>query len=249
MGLGSHSDRLVFASYLAPSLRGLYEFVAGECGGGPLVDGRDWRDLATGDIDAAFVCSPPMIWLGGAVEAIAAPVLIDARFNGQPLYTSEVIVHRDSSFRSLADLRGARWAYNEPSSWSGYWVVLARVGDWSYFSEVVAAGYHAEALRLVAAGVVDGAAIDCQVLAVGLRDHPELLERIRIVESLGPAPIQPLVVRSTLDPKLKDELRARLAVLSSPVLERFFVDRFAPPPDYSGVAAIVAGGAARASKA
>lgn len=223
--------------------------MAEECGGTLLVDGGDWRELAKGDIDAAFVCSPPMVWLGPTVEAIAAPVIMPARFGGLPQYSSEVVVRRDSPAQSLADLRGARWAYNEPSSWSGYWVVLSRIGDWSYFGEVVEAGYHARALRMVAAGVVDGAAIDCQVLAVELRDSPELQKKLRIVETLGPAPIQPLVVRSSLGPGLKDELRARLSTLSGPVLGRFFVDHFTSPPDYSFVSAVVSGKASGFQKA
>jgi len=240
-------NQLIFASYLAPSLRPLYAFVAEACGAAPLVDGRDWRDLATGNIDAAFVCSPPLIWLGDAVEAIAAPVLVDARFRGLPLYCSDVVVRRESPFESLNDLRGARWAYNEPSSWSGYWVVLATVGDWSYFGEVVAAGFHARALRMVVSGEVDGAAIDCHVLAVELRDHPELGERLRIIDSLGPSPIQPVLVRSTLSPKLKVELQERILALSGPRIERFCVDRFARPPDYSRVAAVVSGKASLSS--
>ena len=231
---------VIFASYLAPSLRPLYAFVADACGA-TLVDGGDWRDLAAGDIDAAFVCSPPLIWLEGAVEAIAAPVLVNTRFGGLPLYCSEVVVRHDSAFRCLEDLRGARWAYNEPSSWSGYWVVLARVGDWSYFGEVVRAGFHARALRMVTTGEVDGAAIDCHLLAVELAAHPELEEKLRIVDSLGPAPIQPVVVRSTLSPRLKDELQRRLLTLRGASLERYHVDHFAPPPDYSPVAAVVSG--------
>jgi phosphonate transport system substrate-binding protein len=234
------TNQLVFATYLAPSLRPLYEFVAEACGA-RLVDGGDWRELAAGEIDAAFVCSPPLVWLEGAVDAIAAPVLMDPRFGGQALYSSEVVVRRESAFHSLADLRGARWAYNEPSSWSGYWVVLERVGEWGYFGDLVQAGFHARALRMVADGVVDGAAIDCQVLAVELRHDPELAVRLRVVETLGPAPIQPVVVRCSLGPDLKEDLRARLCGLSGAPLERFLVERFAPPPDYSGIAAVVAG--------
>ena len=214
--------------------------MAEACGASRLVDGGDWRDLAAGQIDLAFVCSPPLIWLGGAVEAIAAPVLCDARFRGRPLYCSDVVVARDASFSSLGDLRGARWAYNEPSSWSGYWVTLAQVGDWSYFGEVVAAGYHQRAIRMVAAGKVDGAAIDCQVLAVELRNHPELARQVRIVDSLGPGPIQPVVVRADLDPEVKGRLQRRLFRLGGAVLERFFVERFVPAPDYSLVGALVA---------
>ena len=45
-----------------------------------------------------------------------------------------------------------------------------------FFARVVEAGFHQRAIRLVAAGVVDAAAIDSQVLAVELRDHPELAD-------------------------------------------------------------------------
>jgi len=231
---------LLFATYLAPCVRPLYEFAAAACGGSRLIDGNDWRDLAAGDIDVAFVCSPPLVWLGGAVEAIAAPVLADPRFEGRPLYSSEVVVSAGSACTSLDDLRGARWAYNEPSSWSGYWVTLSRVGGWEYFGEVVAAGSHQHALRMVAGGEVDGSAIDSQVLAVELRDHPELAERVRVADTLGPSPIQPVVVRAGLDAEVKQAVRARLLSLRGGQLHRYFVRRFVPAPDYSAIAAAVA---------
>jgi len=228
---------LRFATFLAPGLRPLYQHVAEACGAGPLVDGGDWRELASGEVDVAFVCSPPLVWLDGVVEAIAAPVLTDPRFGGLPLYTSEVVVAAESSYRSLADLAGARWAVNEPSSWSGYWVTLARVGDWAYFGQVVEAGFHQRALRMVAEGAVDGSAIDCQVLALELRERPELAERIRVVETLGPSPSQPVVVRSSLDAETRARLLDRLLALRGPALERYFVERFLPAPSYAPVAA------------
>lgn len=226
---------LVFATYLAPCNRPLYDCAAAACGG-VLIDGNDWRELAAGSIDVAFVCSPPLIWLGGAVEAIAAPVLSDPRYAGRPLYSSEVVVGARSTHRSLADLRGARWAYNEPSSWSGYWTTLTRVGDWSYFGEAVAAGSHQRALRMVASGEVDGSAIDAHVLAIELRGHPELADQVRFIDTLGPAPIQPVVVRADLDPQVKHEVQARLLALRGQPLARHLVERFAPPPDYSPIA-------------
>jgi phosphonate transport system substrate-binding protein len=235
------SRGLRFATYLAPCNRPLYEFVAEACGAAELIDGGDWQELATGDIDAAFVCSPPLIWLGGAVEAIAAPVLAGERFGGEPLYSSDVVVRSDAPFRSLADLRGARWAINESSSWSGYWVTLQRVRSWSFFSEVVTAGFHQRALRMVAEREVDAAAIDCHVLAVESCADPDLAAQLRVVATLGPAPSQPVVVRSDLDPALKSELRRRLLALPADSLRRFLVERFAPAPDYSAVAAVVGG--------
>jgi phosphonate transport system substrate-binding protein len=227
---------LVFATYLAPCNRPLYEFAAAACGGA-LIDGRHWHELVTGSIDVAFVCSPPLIWLDGAVEAIAAPVLSDRRYGNQPLYSSEVLVGAGRRHRSLADLRGARWAYNEPGSWSGYWTTLNRVGHWSYFGEAITAGSHQRALRMVASGEVDGSAIDAHVLAVELDRHPELADRVRVIETLGPAPIQPVVARADLDAQVKRAVRARLLALRGEPLARHFVRRFVPPPDYSPIAA------------
>jgi phosphonate transport system substrate-binding protein len=231
---------LLAATYLAPCNRPLYEFVAEACGATELVDGGAWRELEAGRIDLAFICSPPVIWLGGAVEAIAAPVLADARFGGKPLYSSEVIVHRDSPFQSLEDLRGARWAINEPSSWSGYWVTLERVGSWDFFGEVVEAGFHERALRMVAEGGVDGSAIDCHVLGVILRNDPEVAAKLRVVETLGPAPSQPIVVRRGLDADTKTRIRERLLGLRGPLMKEFGVERFAPAPDYAQIGAVVA---------
>ncbi len=227
------------ATYLAPCNRPLYEFVAKACGASELIDGRDWRELASGRIDIAFVCSPPVIWLGAAVEAVAAPILTDPRFGGKPLYCSEVIVNRDSPFQSLDDLRGARWAINEPSSWSGYWVTLQRIGSWDFFGEVVEAGFHERALQMVASGEIDGAAIDNHVLGVALRNAPQLAGLLRVVETLGPSPSQPVVVRSGLDPALKERIRERLLRLHDPRMKEFLVEGFAPPPDYSQIAAVV----------
>lgn len=231
---------LLAATYLAPCNRPLYELVAEACGASELVDGGDWRKLEDGRIDIAFVCSPPVIWLGGAVEAIAAPILTDKRFAGRPLYGSDVIVSRDSTFESLEDLRGARWAFNEPSSWSGYWVTLQRVGSWSFFGKVVQAGYHERAIRMVAGREIDGAAIDCHVLGMELRREPGLAERVRVVETLGPAPSQPVVVRAGLDAGTKARIRERLLGLHDPVMREFLVEGFAPAPDYSSIAAAIA---------
>jgi phosphonate transport system substrate-binding protein len=230
------------ATYLAPCNRPLYEFVAEACGASELIDGRDWRELDSGRIDIAFVCSPPVIWLGGAVQAVAAPILNDPRFGGKPLYCSEVIVSRESPFQSLDDLRGARWAINEPSSWSGYWVTLHRIGSWDFFGEVVEAGFHERALQMVASGEIDGAAIDSHVLGVALRNAPQLVDLIRVVETLGPSPSQPVVVKSDLGSALKEQIRSRLLELRDPLMTEFLVEGFAPAPDYSEIAAVVGAG-------
>lgn len=52
---------------------------------------------------------------------------------------------------------------------------------------------------MVAAGVVDASAIDSQVLAIEMRDHPEVTKDIKIIDSLGPSTIQPVAVSKRFD--------------------------------------------------
>jgi phosphonate transport system substrate-binding protein len=149
---------------------------------------------------------------------VAAPVLQGSRYTGRPIYFSDVIVRRDSPFRSFLDLRGRSWAYNEPLSHSGYGITryhLVTLGETKgFFGEVVEAGFHQEAVRMVARGEVDGSAIDSQVLALEFRDHPELAERLRVVESLGPSTIQPVAVSRRVPEDLREAIRDVLLTMA-----------------------------------
>src|SRR5207249_1369507 len=103
------------------------------------------RMLEDGRAEIGFVCG--IVYtrradLGGAgFELLAAPVPLERRYGGGAVYFSDVVVRRDSRFRSFAGLRGVAWAYNEPGSHSGYTLTryhLARRGfGWDYFGRVV----------------------------------------------------------------------------------------------------------------
>ncbi|GAB4242598.1 MAG: hypothetical protein Kow00129_01210 [Thermoleophilia bacterium] len=163
------------------------------------------------------------------------------RYEDRPIYFSDVIVRTDSDIEDgFASLRGRSWAYNEPNSHSGYNVTryrLLQMGETGgFFGRVVRAGSHAKALRLVAAGEVDAAAIDSQVLAVELRDHPELAAAVRVIDQLGPSSIQPVVASSRLPEKVKQEAKRALLDLgqdaeSRRALAKGFVRRFAEVED------------------
>ena len=96
---------------------------------------------------------------------------------------------------------------------------------------MIEAGSHQRAMRLVADGAVDGAAIDSQVLAIESRDHPELAEQLRVVDSFGPSTIQPVVAAHRLDAGLTRALRGVLLHLhtdqaAQEALAHGFVARF-----------------------
>jgi phosphonate transport system substrate-binding protein len=79
-----------------------------------------------------------------------------------------------------------------------------------FFGRVIEAGFHQDSIAMVAEGEVDASAIDSQVLEVELRDHPELAERIRVIESLGPSSIQPVTVARRLPEGLRREIQKAL---------------------------------------
>jgi phosphonate transport system substrate-binding protein len=240
---------LRFATFLAPNMLPVYRFLADRIGdrlGRPveLVAGRSFDQFEHGEADLGIICGLPYVWLAArrppSVEPLAAPVLTGDRYAGRPVYFSDVIVRRDSPITCLEELRGCSWAYNEPASHSGHTVTLyslVRMGaEPGFFSRVVEAGFHQRAIRMVHAGAVDAAAIDSQVLAIELRDHPQLADRLRVVGTFGPSTIQPVVAASRLRDQLKDEVRELLVELGDdpsarPTLAYGFIDRFSPVDD------------------
>jgi ABC-type phosphate/phosphonate transport system substrate-binding protein len=72
-----------------------------------------------------------------------------------------------------------------------------------FFSRLVASGAHVRSIDLVSRGEADLSAVDSNVLLLERRRNPGLDRRVRVLESWGPSAIQPLLVRSTLDPTLK----------------------------------------------
>ena len=243
----SRVDALRFVTFLAPNLAWFYEFLTQYLGraldcDAQLTVGSSYDELVTADV--AFVCSLPYIELAQRgdcpVAPIAAPVLEGPRYGGRPIYFSDVIVRHDSPWQSFADLRGRSWAYNEPHSQSGYGITrqfLLQCGETrGYFGKVVEAGWHERSVRMVCAGEVDASAVDSHVLAVMMRDEPELAARVRVICALGPSTIQPVVAARRLPERVKSALRrALLALADDPdmkgILGRALIERFVPVRD------------------
>ncbi len=188
--------------------------------------------IEAGGIDMGWVCGAYYVHmvarLEPAVELLAAPVMAGERYGGRPIYFSDVVVRAGSTFASFADLRGARWAINEPGSHSGYGVVawhLARLGEtWGLFGNVIASGAHQRSLEMILRNEVDAAAIDSTVLETELRARPHLASQIRIIAALGPSPIPPVVVQRRLPLALRRALRQSFATMHDDPTGRAILD-------------------------
>ncbi len=171
-----------------------------------VIDKPEWREreylLDSGQAQMGFVCGLQYVQKvdieNQALELLAAPVMKPDRYLDKPIYFSDVVVHRDSHFQSMSDLRGGSWACNEPTSHSGCNLIryhLAVQGESAnFFQEIVESGSHQDSLAMLFDGKIDATAIDSTVLELELRLRPELSQQIRIIETLGPSPTPPSVI-------------------------------------------------------
>ncbi|MGH3651273.1 MAG: phosphate/phosphite/phosphonate ABC transporter substrate-binding protein [Acidimicrobiia bacterium] len=235
---------LRFGTFLAPNMMPVYEAIAAEVGASlgvetELVVESDYENCRNDVNDVCFVCSLPYVHFEreGVAPAVpvAAPVLQGDRYAGTPIYFSDVIVHRDSEIQCFEDLRGRSWAYNEPLSQSGYGITryhLVSMGETGgFFGEVIEAGFHETAIRMVRDGEVDASAIDSQVLGIEMRDHPEIADTLRVIDALGPSTIQPVAVSKRWEPAFREAIRDVLTDLHRrpgfpEILDHGMIERF-----------------------
>jgi phosphonate transport system substrate-binding protein len=243
---------LTVASFLAENARPVYQRIADWLGArvGQHADFcmAPWderhRLLDGGHIHVAFICGLPYSQKfdrpDRPVELLCAPVMAGARYGGRPVYFTDVVVRHDSPVARFADLRGKVWAYNDKDSNSGYAMPrdhLIRLGETrGYFSQAVASGSHQQSIRMVLDGKVDASGIDSTVLELEQAQHPELARTLRVVESIGPYPIPPVVVGARLPEAARRRLReALLAMHDDPagraILDAGLIARFVPVAD------------------
>jgi ABC-type phosphate/phosphonate transport system substrate-binding protein len=260
-------------TYLAPGLPlGLFEAVAAHLEralglrasvrsdptlSAPEPGGHD--PFARDEADLGFLCAPGYLWLAAeeppSVELVpAAFVFDDERCQGRPVYFADLVVNsasrgRASRARTLDDLGGARWVYNDSCSLSGYFSVLAELSARGhgpdFFGSTRAIGSHHAALRAVERGEADCAAIDSNTLRLERRrgSAPE----VRVLESFGPFPVQPVVARAGLARERKAAIAAALLAMHADpagraALAACGVRRLAPitPADYEPERALLA---------
>ena len=241
-------------TYLAPSIperfyRVIADHLGGRLGGGaeltvePRMSGPRGQDdpFELGQADVGFMCAPSLVLLRTAdnpsVDLLpVAPVFVDERAKGRPVYFSDVVVRADSDIVSFDQLRGRTWAYNDARSLSGWHSALERLraipAGSEFFSSTVASGSHLKSLRLVTQHRVDAAAIDSNTLIMERAEHPGHAARLRVIESWGPFPIQPAVVRASLPEEMKGRIADHLSDLhlsdATSAFEGIPFERFAP---------------------
>src|SRR5918994_2013967 len=169
------------------------------------------------EADVAFMCAPSFVWLrdlrSPPVELLGLlPVFDDERNRGRPVYFCDVVVRNDAPIHAFSELQGGSWAYNDAGSLSGYYCLLSKLAksgtDESFFENILCSGSHLNSIEAVLNGRADAAAIDSNVFRIRFPEAPAPRKKLRVVESWGPYPMQPVLVSSALRPDQKQRLRS-----------------------------------------
>jgi len=145
-------------------------------------------------------------------------LLIVMRF-GSPFYRGQIMVRADSKIKTLADLKGATFAYGDPASASGHLypkALLRSKGldpDTLFKNSIFAGSHNAVVLSLLKGRVSAGAAYDDARAAVA-DSYPDVFDQIRVIAYTSEIPNDTVSVRNDLDPALKIKIKEGLQRLA-----------------------------------
>jgi phosphonate transport system substrate-binding protein len=191
--------------------------------------------LRRGDIDLAFICSGPFATSRETLgfEPLAVPLV-----HGRHFYQSFLIVNKDSSFKSLEDLRGHSFAFTDPNSNTGklvptYWLAELQEQPETFFSQTIYTYSHDNSILAVSRGLVDGAAVDSLIWEYYQEKRPSFTAHTKVIKKSEPYGIPPLVASHHLSQRDQEPLkRVLLAMHQHPegkkILAELMIDRFIP---------------------
>ncbi|ADU65133.1 phosphonate ABC transporter, periplasmic phosphonate-binding protein [Desulfurispirillum indicum S5] len=201
-----------------------------------LVQRRTYQEvndlIEAGKVDIGFICTLAYV----KASELGARLVAAPQVNGHASYQAYVITRKDSEIHSLEQLKGKRFAFTDPISFSGHLALrgeLLKINETpeNYFSSTFFTYSHDNSLRAVHDGIVDGATMDSLVFYSTALIYPELTENLQVVHVSPMVGSPPVVAR----PGLSDEefeliRRIFLYMHNEPTgrdaLDILYIDRF-----------------------
>jgi ABC-type phosphate/phosphonate transport system substrate-binding protein len=173
--------------------------------------------------DALFtqVCGYPLQTIyRGQAALLGAPVYAADHCDG-PTHAGVFIVHRNSAFRTLADLRACRFVFNSVHSNSGMNLPRRAIAEIArgrpFFGSIAETHSQPGNIERVARGEADATCVDCVTYAFFCRHRPQLGDMTRVLAATPPSPSIPFVTSSATPADLRERLQAALfAVARNP---------------------------------
>lgn len=181
-----------------------------------LVVTRDYAELSerltNGTVDIAWIGSANYIKTKQAlpgIEYVATYQEWDSSGKQiEPYYQSMILTLRTASYRSLSDLKQARFAFTDKDSTSGYvyprmMLLEDEIEPAEFFRKVFFLGKHQKVIEALLAGSIDAGAVSDRTYYLALKEHGDVF---RILASSPPIPLDAVVTR----PGIPDEIVSKL---------------------------------------
>jgi phosphonate transport system substrate-binding protein len=197
-------------------------------------------NFRTGGLDGAFFGSFTYTLahetLG--VSVIARPLASD----NTSTYHGLLFVRKDSGIRTIADMKGKRFAFVDKATTAGYLLPLEYFHEHgvknfrTYFRETYFAGTHEDAILDVLNGKTDvGAAKNTVFQRMAEKDR-RIMKELVILERSPDVPENGLALKKDIEETLRERFRAALLTMhddpeGKKVLERFGAIKFIPTTD------------------
>src|SRR5437870_5798718 len=173
---------------------------------------KDYGDLRTqmenGSVDIGSFS--PFAYVdaakGGKIRIIAQSII-----EGSATYRGIIIARKDSGLKSIADLKGKRFAFVDPKSASGYvypraMLIEKGINPETFFKETIFAGSHDKVIAAVLEGQVDAGAIYDGALGVAQRSGVSVADLVTLASS-DPIPHDAIAVRIGMNEKLAQRIQ------------------------------------------
>jgi phosphonate transport system substrate-binding protein len=170
-----------------------------------------------GEVDIAFVCTSAYV---EGHDTFGMELLVVPQVNGKTVYNSVLIVPSSSNAKSMSDMHNKVFAFTDPISLSGRVYPTYLVHELGYtpeefFARTFFTYSHDEAIRAVASGVADGAAVDSLVYEFAILRDPTLKNKIRMIHRSPDFGIPPVVISPFTRPQVKADIQNLLLGMSN----------------------------------
>ncbi len=181
---------------------------------------------ARDDLGLAMMCGLPFAQRLERPTLIAAPVPSPARYDGKPVYFTDIVVRADSPFQTLEDTFGGVIGYTLVDSMSGGVALrchleASRTSQRPRLYRKTVGGFvNARCvIEALATGLIDVGPLDSYYHDLLVRNDPAFAAQVRRIASTAAIPIPPLVATTKLSEAELSRLRtALLAVGTAPEL-------------------------------
>lgn len=171
--------------------------------------------MCAGRVDVGFLATFAYVL---AKERCGADVRLVSIRQNKPFYVAQILYRADLNAKTLADLRGKRFAFVDPASASGYLFPAALlkkngIDPDRFFSQVVFAGGHDKVVLAIYTGSVDAGATfgDPENPTFEARErvvsvYKDVRDKVKVLTYTDPIPNDTVSLRRDLPDEVKDKV-------------------------------------------